>query len=175
MAASNPACETDVDTPAFDPASFDVPVFAATITPHRSLSAGGRRLVLILITAAMIVATLPFLLSGAWPIAGFGGLDVLALYIAFRINARDGEKVEEVVLSRAELVVRRAAGQERREWRLNPLWTRLERTEDPEFGTLALTLASRRTRLVIGSWLSPQERASLGDALAEALVRARRG
>lgn len=165
MAASKPARDTDLDAP----------VFAATITPSRSLSARGQTIVITAVGVATFIATLPFLLSGAWPVAGFGGLDVLALYIAFKANARDGRKVEELVLSRVELVVRRVVGRKRQEWHLNPLWTRIERTEDPDYGTMTLTLASRRTRLDVGAWLSPPERASLADALGEALARARRG
>ena len=82
---------------------------------------------------------------GFWPVAGFFGLDFLALYIAFRVNFRQGEACEELVLTPIQLLVRRVTPprQGTSEWRFNPLWTRLDREEDEEFGLLRLSVTSR--------------------------------
>jgi uncharacterized membrane protein len=152
------------------------PVFAATITPHRSLGREGYRVVMTLCCLATVFASIPFVVLGFWPVAGFFGLDLLALFIAFRVNFRDGRSVEEVILTPWELAVRRVSHRgERFERRFNPLWTKLDREEDDEFGLLRLALISRGERLVIARELSPGERETFADELSRALASVKRG
>ena len=152
------------------------PVFSAVITPHRSLGPQAFRLVMTLVCLASIVSSIPFLVLGAWPVAGFFGLDLLALYIAFRMNFRAGRSVEEVVLTPIELLLRRRmSGGKGWERRFNPLWSRLHREHDDEFGLMKLAVVSRGERVVIASDLSPGERESLADAFGKALADVKRG
>jgi uncharacterized membrane protein len=156
-----------------DPAS---PVFAAVIRPHRSLGRDGFRVVMSLCCLATIGASVPFIVLGFWPVGGFLGLDLMALYVAFRVNYRRGESFEEVVLTPLELLFRRVSHRgEKREWRFNPLWTKLDRENDADFGLQKLALVSRGERLVIAGELSPPERESLADALGNALAEVKRG
>lgn len=171
MIASNPKPEGEAVSQGDRPQ----PVFAATITPHRSLTPAGFRLTMTLICLVMVAATVPFMALGAWPVLGFGGLDVLALYIAFKVNFRAGRGVEEVVVTPIELMLRRITPGTRKEWRFNPLWTRLERKETAEFGVEQLALVSRGQRVTVGAWLSPPERATFAEALSRALAQVRRG
>jgi uncharacterized membrane protein len=155
---------------------FERPVFAAVIRPHRSLGRRAFRIVMALCCVATAVASLPFLVLGFWPVAGFFGLDLLALFIAFQVNFRSAEGFEEVELTPLELLVRRVTHRgEAREWRFNPLWTRLDREVDDEFGLLKLALVSRGESLVIARDLSPPERESLAEALGRALSDVKRG
>lgn len=129
-----------------------------------------------LVCLATIVASIPFLALGFWPIAGLFGLDVVALYIAFRVNFRHGLSFEEVELTPIELLVRRVTHRgAAREWRFNPLWTRLDREMDDEFGLQKLELVSRGEHLVIARDLSPSERESLAEELGRALSDVKRG
>ena len=49
------------------------------------------RLVVLLVAAASLVASIPFVVLGFWPVAGFYGLDVLLLWLALRASlARQG-------------------------------------------------------------------------------------
>jgi uncharacterized membrane protein len=160
-----------------DPAErFEQPVFAAEIRPHRSLSASGVRTVLTLCCLATIVSSIPFVALGFWPVAGFFGLDLLALVIAFRVNIRRGEAFEQLELTPIRFLVRRVSHRgETREWRLNPLWMRLRREEDDEFGLRLLEAASRGESVVIARDLSPTERETLADELGRALSDVKRG
>jgi uncharacterized membrane protein len=157
-----------------DPA--ERPVFSAVLHPHRSLRKGGARLVLVLVGLASLVASIPFLVLGFWPVAGFYGLDVLLLYLALRASFAQARAYEEVVLSPIELFLRKVnpAGASR-VWRFNPLWTRLHRDIHAEFGVQRLSLVSRGLTVGVGSFLSPDEKASFGDALSAALAEARKG
>ena len=152
------------------------PVFAAVIRPHRSLGQGSFRTLMTICCLATIGASVPFVVLGFWPVGGFFGLDLLALYIAFRVNYRRAESFEEVVLTPLELLFRRVTHRgERREWRFNPLWTKLDRESDEDFGLQRLALVSRGERLVIAGDLSPPERESLAEALGQALADVKRG
>jgi uncharacterized membrane protein len=107
---------------------------------------------------------------------GFIGLDVVLLYWAFRLNYAAAAAYEEVVVTPAELRLRKVSHRgEVREWTLNPLWTKLDREQHEEFGLLRLFLVSRGRRLSVAGFLSPQEKESFAAALSAALGEAKRG
>jgi len=154
----------------------DDPLFSAVITPHRSLAPSGARLVVVLCCLAAVGSSIPFIVLGAWPVAGFLGLDIVALAIAFRASFRSAKSVEEVILSPVDLLLRRVSHRgERSERRFNPLWTKLDREHDEDYGLMGLALVSRGERVVIARELSPHERESFADAFGDALARVKRG
>jgi uncharacterized membrane protein len=151
-------------------------IFSVVITPHRSLGQAGFIILMCLMGGVSFVAGMVFLLAGAWPVFGFFGLDVLLLYLAFRINYRAANAYEEVTVTASELTVRKVSHRGRvREWTLNPLWARLHRDEHKEFGIERLFLVSRGRRLAIAGFLGPKEKESFAQALGRALGEARRG
>jgi uncharacterized membrane protein len=151
-------------------------IFAATITPHRSLGSTGFLILMLCIGAVSFVSGMVFLLLGAWPVFGFFGLDVLLIYWAFRVNFRAARAYEEVTVTASELTVRKVSHHGVvREWTLNPLWVQLDRIVHEEFGIERLFLVSRGRRLAIASFLGPDEKASFARALSAALGEAKRG
>ena len=82
------------DFDSLDPA--DRLLFAARLTPHRSLSRTGFVVLMAVASAISFGAGLVFLLMGAWPVFGFFGLDVLLIYWAFRINFRHARASEDI-------------------------------------------------------------------------------
>ena len=155
---------------------FEEPVFAAVIRPHRSLSPQGFRLLMGLLCLVSIVASLPFVIRGFWPVAGFFGLDFLGLYIAFRLNYRQGLSFEVLELTPIRLLLQKVSPRgDVKEWRFNPLWTRLDREEDDEYGLQKLTLSSRGEEVMIGCDLSPPERETLANAVSRARSEVKRG
>ena len=151
-------------------------IFQTRITPHRSLDARGFRLMFALFAACCVASSIPFVVLGAWPVAGFLGLDVLLLYGAFRLSYRAARSYEDVTVTPVELSVARvsAAGR-RREWRFSPGFVRLEREELEEFGVTRLDVVSRGRRLEVAAALGPQARADFARDLSGALALARRG
>lgn len=161
---------------ASDEPLFDEPLFSAVITPHRSLGRDSTRLVLTLCCIATVVSSVPFLLLGAWPVAFFFVIDLIAIFIAFRVNFRAARSMEEIILTPIDLLLREISDRGvRSERRFNPLWTRLDRETDDEFGLQTLTLVSRGERVVIARELSPGERESFAEAFGAALAQAKRG
>ena len=155
---------------------YEAPLFDARLNPHRSLGRSGFRNLMIAAFAFSALFSLPFYLMGAWPVVGFMGLDVLALYVAFRANFRAARAYEELRLTSLELLFARVSTRgARREWRFNPAWVRFERTEHEEFGTQRLALVSRGRSLEVGAFLGPDQKAELAVQFSRALARARRG
>ena len=154
----------------------DEPILQTRITPHRSLDARGFRLLFALFAACCMVSSVPFVVLGAWPVAGFLGLDLVLLYGAFRLSYRAARAYEDVTVTPVELSVARvnAAGR-RREWRFSPGFVRLEREEIEEFGVTRLDVVSRGRRLEVAAALGPQARADFALSLSGALAQARRG
>ncbi|WP_407177732.1 DUF2244 domain-containing protein [Bradyrhizobium sp. STM 3562] len=160
----------------FDPDTADPELFRALLTPHRSLNRTGFVLVMVLVSAISFAAGMVFLLMGAWPVFGFFGLDVLAIYWAFKINFRRAQACEQISITPSELRLRRVSHRGHvSEWVFNPLWVRLDRETHEEFGIEHLYLSSKGHRVAIGSFLGPDEKASFSKALIAALNAARRG
>lgn len=151
-------------------------IFSARLTPHRSLTQKHFRLFMILFGLISLVATLPFFLMGAWPVVGFMGLDVAIVYLAFRTNFRDARAYEEVTLTPIELHLAKVSAKgARTDWRFNPVWVRLEREEDEEFGLRRLAVASRGSSVEIAYYLGPDDKARFATDLSRGLAEARRG
>ena len=152
-------------------------LFSALLTPHRSLNRTGFLVLMVFLCAISFAAGMVFLLMGAWPVLGFFGLDLLAIWWAFRINFRSARGArEEITVTPSELRVRRVSHRGHvAEWVLNPLWVRLDQTGDAEFGIERLYLVSSGRRVSIGSFLGPDEKASFAKALLAALQAAKRG
>jgi uncharacterized membrane protein len=161
------------------PADFAAPepaLFSAVVTPHRSLSHAGFLIVMAAVGGVSFIAGTAFLLLGAWPVFGFFGLDVLLVYWAFRVNYRAAAAFEEVIITASELRVRQVSHHGKAsEWSFNPLWVRLEREGNEEFGLERLFLVSRGRRLPIASLLGPKEKESFAAALGAAISEAKRG
>ena len=80
----------------FDPDEAEPELFSALLTPHRSLSRTGFVVLMAFLSAISFAAGLAFWMMGAWPVSGFFGLDVLAVYFAFKINFRNARATEEI-------------------------------------------------------------------------------
>lgn len=151
------------------------PLFTATLQPHRSLSPFGLGLLMAFVGLVGLAVAIPFYLIGAWPIAGFMGLDVLLIYAAFRTNNRAARAYEQIFLTRIELLFRSVSWHGRmREFSFNPLWTRLEREDHPEFGLERLALVQGGARVEIAGCLGREERADFAEAFQHALAESKR-
>jgi uncharacterized membrane protein len=160
----------------FDPDPAQGELFSALLTPHRSLNRTGFLVLMAFLSAISFAAGLAFWLMGAWPVLGFFGLDVLAIYWAFRINFRHARASEEIRITPSELRLRRVSHRGHVvEFVLNPLWVQLDQKTHAEFGIEKLYLLSKGRRVSIASFLGPDEKASFAKALTAALAAARRG
>lgn len=144
----------------------------ATLTPHRSLNRQGFLLVMILIAGVNFVVGLLFYAIGAWPVAGFAGLDVLLMWWAFRANFAEARKAERISITEHEVILERLSDRHPTEnQRFVRRWVRVELEEDKERELIGrLSLISGRSRIPIGDFLAPEERKTLARALRSALA-----
>jgi uncharacterized membrane protein len=160
----------------FDPGHDQPELFSALLTPHRSLNRTGFLVLMAFLSVVSFSAGIAFLLMGAWPVFGFFGLDVLAVYWAFRVHFRRGRATEQISVTPFELRVRRVSHRGHVvEWVFNPLWVQLDRKTHAEFGIEKLYLVSKGRRVSIASFLGADEKARFANALTAALQAARRG
>jgi uncharacterized membrane protein len=155
--------------------SNDRPFFRATLTPYRSLSPNGFLILMAFIIAVSFSAGFAFWLMGAWPVVGFFGLDIAAVYFAFWLNYRSALAYEEVELSERSLTIKRVMPNgEEESWSFHPHWSRLE-IERSEWGVRAMRIVSHGKTFLFGRFLNPDDRASFAKALGEALAELRAG
>jgi len=157
------------------PLAADEPlVFNAEVRPNRSLPNTGFYVLMAAIALVSFTAGIAFMMAGAWPVLGFFGLDVLLVWLAFRISYRDGRRLETIEITRREIRVGRRYPAGHQTWfRLPSAWTRVALAGAGEPDVQAHLTAMGKT-LIIGAMLSPKERESLAAAVREALDKARR-
>jgi uncharacterized membrane protein len=167
--------DTSIHTPEeVDP--HEQRIFAVRLHPHRSLTRRNFHILIMIFSATSFFATLPFVIIGAWPVAGFMGLDVALLYFAFRANFRAARAYEDVRVTPLELMLAKVSPRGvKAEWRFNPSWVRLHKEEHEEFGVQRLALVSRGQSVEIANFLGPSEKARFANGLSRALAEARRG
>lgn len=162
----NPSWERTPAPPDMDGALY----LDAVLRPHRSLSASAFKTMLVVVIAANLAVAVFFWVQGAFPVAGFLGLDVLALTIAFRVNYRAARREERVRIARGKVHVASldASGTEKH-WVLNPIWARVAREG------AGVLIRAGKMQIRLGAFLSPDECADFAQALDAALYRAKRG
>lgn len=146
----------------------------AVLAPNRSLPNPGFIALMAVLAGMSFVAGLVYLRMGAWPVPFFFGIDVLLVWLAFRISYRDGRRREIIRISRERILVHRQhPNGATRHYVLPTAWTQVKVHHAGKHDT-AVELSASGKRLLVGSFLSPPERPDLGEAIDRALSRARK-
>jgi uncharacterized membrane protein len=143
------------------------PDWSITLTPHRSLSREGFIAVMVLVALINLIGGVMFFVLGAWPVVGFMGLDVLAIWWAFRQNYKDQNEAERILTQGDDVMLQRFLKDgTTREAKFNRRWLRVELEYDAERELVGrLHLCSKGERHEIASFLGADERQSLAKAL----------
>ncbi len=149
-----------------EPETGDDPILlSAVLHPAASLSGYGFSVLMVALCAVSFAAGYAFAVAGAWPVLGFFGLDILLIYIAFRVSYRRARRYETVRLTANELAVEKIDPNGRtRRWEFQPYWLRVAIDDSPRYNG-ALTLSSHGKSLEIGAFLTPEERREVARAL----------
>jgi uncharacterized membrane protein len=147
--------------------------FRAILHPHRSLDPRGFLILMLAIGTISFVMGAVFLSMGAWPVFGFFGLDVLLIYVAFRLNYRSGRAYEIVELTPALLTLTLVEPSGRQKsFEFNPYWVRVRLSERPD-GRTNLRIASHGREFEFARCLNDDERREFAHVLEGALATAR--
>ena len=149
--------------------SDEKPFFSAVLRPNCSLNNLGFIVLMSLVSGICLITCTFFLLIGAWPVFGFFGLDILMLYMAFRLNYRAAKRYELVEICDDRLTVTTGWDGVATDLKaFDPYWVRLQLSKSESWvGPLHLT--SHGQQLEIASFLGPDERCDFADALDDAL------
>jgi len=147
--------------------------FYAEMRPYRSLSPMGFWILMATIGGVSFITGMMFLLAGAWPVFGFFGLDVVLVYVFFRLNYREARAFETLTLTETELVFCKVSPKGKvYSYRFKPYWLHVK------IDTLSqtqsrLTLASHGKTVEIGTFLTADEKVDLAHEVRSALRRQR--
>ena len=167
---------TGPETGAADHDPATTKLLEVRITPHRSMSQRNVRVLVGLFAGVSIATSVPFIVMGAWPVAGFMGLDVAILFLAFQASFRAARAYEDVIVTPLELLLAKVSAEgRRREWRFHPAWVRIDKEEHVEFGLLHIAICSRGRRVEVAGFLGPDAKADFASDLTRALGEAKRG
>ena len=144
--------------------------FDAELRPSKSLSPEGFQTIMIGAGVLSLFVGYVFWQMGAWPVIGFFGLDVLALYLAFKFSNKNSGVREHVRLTDSRFeIIRIEADGARKDWSFEPYWVKVS-IERPGTHRSTLAIASHGKVLHLGTFLPPDERVDLGNALISAFT-----
>lgn len=150
-------------------------VFAARLTPYRSLGQEGFKWLMVAIGAVCLTVGLVFFSLGLWPVLGFMGLDFLIIFWAFKVNYHAAKAYEDVEVSRQHVLLRKVTAKGREsEYEFPQFGTRFEVDRHEEIGITQMRLANRKDEVELGYFLNPIDRESFAQAFSRALSRAKR-
>lgn len=143
-----------------------------TSHPHRSLGLAGFRALFGVVIVANCVGAIYFSSLGAWPVAGFMGLDVLAFALAFRLSYAQARAFERISIDPNQIIVEQcnAKGQMARET-LQSYWAQIVFDGDDTQGHI--WVRSHGRSIPVGTHLPGPERHLFAARLKEALRDAR--
>jgi uncharacterized membrane protein len=146
----------------------------AVLEPPRSLSPRGFNRVMLGLGAMSLIVGLVFLATGAYPVVGFMGLEILALWLVFRASFRAQSARTYVLVTADAVTVRKVDGRGReRRAKMSSHFTRVE-LDRAASGAHALRLKSSDRAYALGEFLTPRERETFARRLDQALFEARR-
>lgn len=142
-----------------------IPILNIILYPHRSLSPKGFLILMLCIIFVSFSIGAFFMLKGAWPVFGFFGLDVLLIYIAFKVNYHNAKRYEKIRLWENSLIIKKKSDNGKSNtWKFNPYWVRLEMKKSQSRSS-DLNLSSHGKTISIGSFLSNQEKEEVANTL----------
>jgi uncharacterized membrane protein len=141
----------------------------AVIRPNRSLSPRGLKILLGFVIGWNLVLAVFCLAIGAFPVPVFLGLDVLGVWIAFRVSNRRAQRTEHVRVDADRVTVARDwGGGEKQVWSSPTAFTRIEPVE----GAVRVVMSGKA--VWVAQALSAPERSDFARALQTAVLEARK-
>ena len=135
------------------------------VYPNQSLTYKGLFFLMLFITIPASYIGISFYFMGAWPVLGFMGLEIILIYIAFKILFKRSESYEHILLDRTKLkIFYNNKNKTLKEIELEPTWLQVK-IEDIYKNKGVLTLSSHGKKIVLGNFLVPEERLKLAKEI----------
>jgi len=138
------------------------------IYPSQSLSKTGFRVLMLLFILPAFLIGMYFSFRGAWPVAGFLGLELVLIYLAFKISFISSRASEHITLDEK---IFKICYHERNKVvktiNLEPTWLKVQLNNNLIPGRLALTSHGKQN--IIGKYLSTEERTIVAEKIKSSL------
>lgn len=132
------------------------------LTPNRSLSWQGNKLLLVSVGLILIATTAGFATMGAWMIAPFAGLELLALFLGLYITALRQHDREVLTFTPSEVCLQRGRLHPHQEFRFPREWARfIVRTSPYRAHPRRLLLRCHGREVEVARYLSEDDREAL--------------
>ena len=146
-------------------------LYEITLYPYRSMNKLGFFILMFTLALISFVAGIMFILIGAWPVFGFFGLDVLLIYIFFKLNFRSGKKKEVIILDKKNLIIKFYNPKKiEKIYKLDPNWLKINLIKLKN-STSKLQISSKNKSVIVGSFLRYQEKNDIICSLQKALKK----
>lgn len=149
-----------------------------TLWPHRSLSQRGFRLLMLALAGLMFLIGSLFFVLGAWPVIGFLGLEILVVWMAFRMNYRAAKKREHLRANSATFQIERVEPDGTAEIEELPTpWLKARLDKEPLQGrptASRLVVGAHGEETEIGAFLHDAEKEELLPEIKAMLEKAQR-
>ena len=136
--------------------------------PNRSLTPSVRRGLIGFILAASVIVSLGFWLAGAWLVMPFAGLELLLLFVALRVIARNDTSFESIRLEGDRLTVTRHLPDCESHHSFHAGWAKVSLEGDRPADRLVCIRSHGRSAHV-GALMTPDQRSTLATDLQQRL------
>lgn len=145
--------------------------FSIVCKRNASLTPAERRWVFRSIVALSLGIASGFAAVGAWPVVPFAGLELAALFFAFREIARHEQDSETIVIAGDTVSVETVHAGEHRRVEFNRYWVQVVVEEGSSLGTARVWLRSHGRLVQVGRHLPQEQRLSLARELKLRLAK----
>ena len=150
-----------------DGSAANHPDFSLTAKRNCSLQDAERWRAFWLIALVVAIIAAAFASIGAWPILPFAGLELAALYVAFRRFARAAGDYERVTIHGDRLIVESSTEGRMRRFECNRQWTQVVVRKD--VWSCQVALRSHGREIEFGTLLSDEDRLAAARRLQDLL------
>ena len=144
-----------------------------TLWPYRSLGERGYLYLMIAFISLVFILSVLFYSLGAWPVIGFLGLEIGLVWLVFRLNYNSGRNFEQIFITPEKTSIEKVNWRgARRCFTIVSPWI-VANCIKTDGNSDKLILSYHAEKLEIGSFLPPQEKLSLANALNDSFNRMR--
>ena len=144
-------------------------LYSITLKPYRSLNKIGFITMMVVLSGFSFITGIIFMKKGAWPVFGFFGLDILLVYIFFRLSYKSGKEFEVINLTKKKLIIKKYKEKKIiKTYILDANWVKIQ-IQNPLEHSSKLQVSSKNKSIIIGSFLRLDEKIEVLQNIENAL------
>jgi uncharacterized membrane protein len=149
--------------------AWEAPGFTLVARRNNSLSSSGRYFVLGSLVLVSLTISLGFVVHGAWPVLPFWGLEMVALYLAFRQVERHAQDFERISIRGDRVLIEKNEARRLTSYEFNRCWARLVVQPHAGGGHVKVALQSHGREVEFGRHLTDDQRLEVARTLRQEL------